>query len=72
MKGLTSGKLYRYLFRAHRKDLGRWVEVPDPKATMDHVRSVLDASGLIARMTAGGSGPRMTIDLDGISIWPAV
>ena len=34
-----------------------FIEVPDPKAAMDHVRSVLDASGLTARMTTGGRGP---------------
>jgi 1,4-alpha-glucan branching enzyme len=51
--GLVRGRRYRYLFRVHRKDLGRWVELPDPRAWM------LDASRRRwSLLRAGHGAPR--------------
>jgi 1,4-alpha-glucan branching enzyme len=51
--GLIRGQLYRYRFRVHRKDLGRWISVSDPTAWL------LDASReRWSLLRAGASPPR--------------
>lgn len=46
--GLTPGRLYRYRFRVHRKDLKRWIEVSDPRAWL------WDASSRRSSLLRGG------------------